>query len=286
MTSARIAAKPLTPFGVETAINLSTPLSTADEDELRALFARDGLLVLRGLELTMAQQQAFCRIFGPVSESPFESFYVSNVRSDGHLGNRELQWHNDVPYLPAPYTVAALHAVEVSLGASTTRFASGLRAYERLPQPLRDRIEGLTALQVKQRLQERANRLADLRPGDLCTVHAVVRRQGGTGRPYIFVNENMTACVIGLSDADSDALLAEVFTHFYVADDVYEHVWQPGDLVLWDNQALQHARGRVSAEPRTLQRVSCTRFGYYEQYPADAAIYEDFGNAVMLTPAA
>lgn len=284
--SARLSHVLLEPFGVEVRLDAAAPLSPADKDQLRELYEREGLIVFRDLKLSMEEQCELCRVFGPVLDSPYENYYVSNARKDGHLGTMELQWHNDVPYLPKPYLAAALHAVEVAPGASSTQFASGMRAYERLPAILRERIAGLNALQVKQRHSDRSNRLTDLQPGDLCTVHPVVRRQERTGRPYVFVNQNMTALVIGLEAAESDALLAELFDALYVRDDVYEHVWQPGDLVIWDNLAVQHARGRVSTEPRTLQRVSITELSYAEQYAADLGIRDAYGNASLLTPAA
>ena len=276
-------SRPLQPFGWEAEL-AHAELTDADRGELRDLLARDGLLLLRGVSLTMAEQSDLCRSFGPVPDSPYENFFVSNTRADGFLGARELQWHNDVPYLPSPYRVAALHAVEVGADATSTRFVSGYRALERLPAGLRNRIDGLNALQVRQRLPDRANRLADLEPGDLCTVHPVVARSRESGRPYVFVNENMTACVIGLSEADSDALLAEVFAQFYTEADIYEHNWEVGDLLVWDNLAVQHARGRVGDGPRTLQRVTCTDFTYLQQYPADG-IGTELNNAVLLAPA-
>jgi taurine dioxygenase len=287
----RISHTSLAPFGVEVSIDLSAPLTpteltAAEKDELRRLYARDGLLVLRGLKLSMEEQCEFCRIFGPVLDSPYENFYVSNTRQDGHLGVLELQWHNDVPYLPRPYLAAALHAVDVVPGATSTQFASGFRAYERLAPALRERIVNLNALQVKQRHSDRCNRLTDLQPGDLCTVHPVLRQQPGTARPYLFVNENMTPLIIGLPPAESDALLQELFAALYVPDEVYEHAWYPGDLVLWDNLAVQHARGRVSADTRTLQRVSITELSYAQQYAADLDIRDAYGNGTLLTPAA
>lgn len=280
----RLDCTPLEPFGIEVKVDLSAPLAPADKQELRRLYLQDGLLVFRGLQLSMEEQCELCRVFGPVIDSPYENFYVSNVRDDGHLGTIELQWHNDVPYLPKPYLAAALHAIEVTPNASSTRFASGLRAYDRLPAGLRERITGLNALQVKQRFSERANRLTDLQPGDLCTVHPVVCRQRETGRPYLFVNQNMTACIIGLLPSESDQLLADLFTWLYAEDEVYEHAWRPGDLVLWDNLAVQHARGRVSAHTRTLQRVTITELGYAQQYAADLSINAAYGNAKLLTP--
>lgn len=284
--SGRFSHAPLAPFGVEVRIDLSRPLNAADQDELRRLYSRDGLLVFRDLQLSMEEQCELCRVFGPVLDSPYENYYVSNARQDGHLGVMELQWHNDVPYLPKPYLAAALHAIEVAPGASSTQFASGMRAYERLPESLRERLAGLNALQVKQRFSDRTNQLTDLQPGDLCTVHSVVGQQEGTGRPYLFVNENMTALVIGRSPEESEDLLRTLYAALYVKDDVYEHAWQPGDLVLWDNLAVQHARGRISADKRTLQRVSITDLSYAQQYAADLGIRTAYGNANLLTPAA
>lgn len=275
-------ARPLAPFGAEVRLrSAAEPYSAA----LQPLLAKDGLLLVRGLNLTMEEQQDLCRAFGPVPDSAYENFYVSNCRADGFLGTKELQWHNDVPYLPSPYLVAALHAVEVAPDASSTKFVSGFQAYERLPHRLQDRVSGFKALQVKQRHSERRNRLEDLEPGDLGTVHSVVRRQDGTGRPYLFVNENMTACILGMSEADSDALLAELFSYLYADEAIYDHRWSDGDLVVWDNLAVQHARGEAGEGARTLQRVTCTRFTYTEQYPVDT-VGEDLHNSNLLMPAA
>lgn len=283
--SADWASTPLSPFGRQLRIGLEDGLSTRGREEVQRQFLEDGLLVVEGLDLTMEQQQEFCRTFGPIPASPYENFYVSNRRADGFLGTKELQWHNDVPYLPSPYLVAALHAVDVDQDATSTKFVSGVRAYDSLPERLKGRLNGLNALQVRQRRSERRNRLSDLEPGDLCTVHPVIGHQQGTGRPYLFVNENMTACVIGMSEQESDSLLAELFAYLYAEEAVYEHRWRPGDLVVWDNLALQHARGAVGKGARTLQRVTCTRFTYTEQYPADS-VGEDLHNTNLLVPAA
>ena len=56
--------------------------------------------------------------------------------------------------------------------------------------------------------------------------------------------------------------------------------------MLWDNLAIQHSRGRVSADTRTLQRVSMTELGYALQYAADLGIRADYGNATLMASAA
>src|SRR4051794_25164238 len=126
--------RPLTPFGVEVDIDLKRGLGAADKDELRRLFAVDGLLVIHNLQLSLDAQLDLCEVFGPVMRGSRENYIVSNVHRDGFLGDRELQFHNDIPYVPVPFLGASLYALEVAEGVSATRFANGLRAYDRLPQ--------------------------------------------------------------------------------------------------------------------------------------------------------
>ena len=64
---------------------------------------------------------------------------------------------------------------------------------------------------------------------------------------------------------------------------IYGHRWATGDLVLWDNLAVQHARGAAGTGVRTLQRVTIAELGYESQYPSDLrAIYEGLHNEALL----
>ena len=273
--ASRISHKRIEPFGVEAQFDLAQGLTEEDKEELRRLYALDGLLLIRGLKLSMEDQLELCSIFGPVLRGEHDRYLVSNVADDGLLGDMELIFHHDIPYVPAPFLAGSLHALEVSEGVSGTKFASGLRAYERLPQELRDRIDGMNAVFARPRDESRRTKLTDSRPGDNCAVHAVVQRQKETGRPYVFVNSQSTACLIGVADAESDALIDELFSSLYAEDNVYEHKWRNGDIVIWDNLALQHARGPITGGVRTLQRVTIARLSYDAQYPADAAWFAD-----------
>lgn len=231
-------------------------------------------MVIRGANLSADKQAEFCRIFGPVPVDNHDIYFVSNKREDGILADLELLFHNDIAYVPAPFLAGCLHGIEVTPGVSPTRFASAFRAYERMQQALRDRIQDLKGLFVRPRLEDRRSRLTDSWSGDNCAVHSIVQRQKGTGRPYVFVN-SYTALIAGMSEQESEALLEELYGYLYTPDDIYEHHWSNGDVVLWDNLALQHARAKVTNGIRTLQRVSVAVFGYEQQYPADAAWYDD-----------
>lgn len=274
---ALVNARPIpgAPFGWEVDIDLSAPVSEDHRDALVRVWRRDGLILFRGQKLDKPRQMDACEIFGPVQREAIDNFVVSNVAPGGLLGNAELLFHNDIPYVPVPFIAGSLFAVEVaSEGAPPTRFASALKAWDRLPDAFRQRIEGLKALQVRGHILGRRTTLADLDAEDPCCVHPVVGRQQGTGRPYLFVNMDMTAQFTALDAGASDALLEELFGHLYAPEHIYEHHWTPGDLVIWDNLAIQHARSAFGDAPRTLQRVSIARLGYWEQVPNDLPVFQ------------
>ena len=64
----------------------------------------------------------------------------------------------------------------------------------------------------------------------------------------------MTRHVVGMGRAESDALLEELFDHAEKPGFVYAHRWTPGDLLIWDNRCVNHARTDFPAEERRLLR--------------------------------
>jgi taurine dioxygenase len=64
---------------------------------------------------------------------------------------------------------------------------------------------------------------------------------------------------VGWDRDESEALRAELHTHLYDPANLHRHDWQVGDLVIWNNVALQHARPELpSTGERTHRRVSGT----------------------------
>lgn len=272
---ALVGARPIAgaPFGWEVAVDLAGALSPAQREALARIYRRDGLILFRKQALDREQQLEACDIFGPALRSELDNYVVSNVEADGFLGTQELLFHNDIPYVPAPFLGGSLYALDAEPGAAPTRFASGFRAWEQLVGELQARIAGLKALQVRGRLLGRRTLLDDMEAGDTATVHPVVRRQDGSQRPYLFVNADMSACITTLPRAESDALLEALFAHLYDPANIYEHQWTVGDLIVWDNLAVQHARSETGSAARTLRRVSIGDYGYWEQIPTDLATH-------------
>ena len=82
-----------------------------------------------------------------------------------------------------------------------------------------------------------------------------------TGRTMLYVCQMMTQEIVELPNDESEGLLEELFAHLYNPDNLWQHEWRNGDLVAWDNLAVQHARSDVQIDGpvRTLRKVIAPR---------------------------
>jgi taurine dioxygenase len=256
---------PLSPsIGVEVhGLDLRASLPAADEAELRRLYAEHHLLLVRQPDLAGEDQVRFVKRFGPVlherPELP-EWMWVSNVEQGAAVPEGKLLFHSDLAFTPEPHPGLCLYAVDVPDDGCPTRFANAARAARLLPLALRERLADREALHVYDLIAKRGDRRyrdADLDPRNPRQRHPVLKEDPATGTAVLYVSEMQTDSIVGLPPEESDAVLAELFALLYAPDNVYEHRWTVGDLVVWDNLALQHGRGDVPDDaPRTLRRVA------------------------------
>jgi taurine dioxygenase len=267
---------PLSPsIGVEVhGIDPRGPIGDAEADELRSLYAEHHLLLVRCPDLEGDDQVRFVRLFGPVlherPELP-EWMWVSNVEEGAAVPEGKLLFHSDLAFTPEPHPGLCLYAVDVPVDGCPTRYANAARAAAVLPPALRARLERRDALHVYDLVAKRGDRRyrdADLDPRNPRQLHPVLKPDPGTGSEVLYVSEMQTDRIVGLPPEESDAVLAELFAVLYAPDNVYEHPWTVGDLVVWDNLALQHGRGDVPDDaPRTLRRVAMGERSILELVP-------------------
>ena len=88
--------------------------------------------------------------------------------------------------------------------------------------------------------------------------HPVIRTHPVTGRKAIFVNRLMTDFIVGIDRAESRALLEELYSYVEDPRFLYQHKWRVGDLVIWDNRCLLHARNTYDSvnKRRKLRRIA------------------------------
>ena len=238
-----------------------------DWDALRrALFETHHLLLFRGQELTDDEHAAVAARFGALASEGFVEpevvKFVSNHRPDGALGSIAASWHIDYGFFEHPYEAISLYGLEIPASGTETRFANAKLAATDLPGELRRKVSGLRARQVadvtspegEAGVRVRLGRLDESYPHQ---VRPVLWPHRVTAEEILGVWEQQTDALLPLDPAASDALIEELFAHLYRNEHIHVHHWEPHDLVIWDNHAVQHSRPDVGVdEPRTLRRVS------------------------------
>jgi taurine dioxygenase len=257
--------KPLAPFGLELDIDLRKPMSASEQRTFRDLFYENSLFVFRHQKLNIDEQERVLGYLGKVLKAQGEYRMIS---TDGNLGAGALAYHSDLSFTEEPFKVISLHAVDVNAGQTHTDFANGIRALENMPMALREKVEGHTAL-ASINIHQSKRELPFNPPSILPQVtRPAIIPHPETGKPILYVSELQTARIDGYSQHDSDALIVELFAHLYADNNVYQHRWYNGDLVIWDNIALQHARGDMTGcIPRVLQRVCVADKTFFELCP-------------------
>ena len=84
----------------------------------------------------------------------------------------------------------------------------------------------------------------------------LVRIRTPTSRPTLNLGSHGQKFV-GCSEHESRGLFERIMNHCTEPRFIYEHVWRPGDLVMWDNTATVH-RGTeydTATEPRVVRRT-------------------------------
>src|SRR3954447_10812803 len=144
-------------------VDLARPLDDATFAAIEDAYDKHGVIYFRDQHLTAPQQVAFTRRFGEIEFNIFgerwsvpgrpEIVVVSNITEDGTLiGVRRAgeKWHSDMCYTAQPPHGTMLYALEVpdlyGLPLGDTEFASAAAAWEALPAPIRDRIDGRQAI--------------------------------------------------------------------------------------------------------------------------------------------
>lgn len=277
---------PLSPIvGAEvTGLNLSEDLDEAVVSRLHRAWLDHLVLVFRDQQnLSELDQVRFSELFGPlgrprrsgipaarsIREKHPAIMLVSNVRQNGtpvsfpHDG--EMWFHTDMCYTELPHKATTLYAMELPSSGGNTKFANMYAAYDRVPDDLKRLLEGRKALHVREYKRTERPTFRDDLNGVAHHAHPVFITHPETSRKALYVNRLMTAAIEGLPERESEDVLNRLFEIGEDREIVYEHVWRYGDLVVWDNRAVTHARTEFPDSDRRMLRRT-TVMG--EQVPA------------------
>jgi taurine dioxygenase len=261
-------------------------LNDADDAAFAAIeqaFHRHGVIAVSDQRLDETALIAFSRRLGELELNVSSSFHhptyphiniLSNKRwPDGSpMGSPDAGqgWHTDMSYNPVPARASILYALEVPMRGGEplgdTLFASMGAAYDALEPALRERLERLQAVHhfskfydymIDEKNSPRPPLTEAQKASKPPVVHPMVARHPYTGRRCLYCDPGYTVRVLGLSEAESGALLRRLFEFQTREEFQYRHKWRVGDLLIWDNIATIHMAtgGYEEHEHRLMHRT-------------------------------
>ena len=256
------------PVGFGALISGFDPASTVSaEDRARLVeaYERHDLLVFRDCgAIAGAKHAEIAGWLGPVGANRDSVGNAwTTLDNQDLVGSAVLPFHCDIAYMKHPFAGLSLHPIALPAGGTSTTFASNALGWDHLDPELQDLLAERTICFV---FRDTAMVDADWPP--LTYWHPARMAHPASGRPLLFANENHATQIEGFDEHGSAPLLARVFATLYAPERQYEHQWREGDLLIWNNLAIQHARTRAavpSSGRRIMQRVALGRHGFQEQ---------------------
>jgi len=253
-------------MGVEVRnIDASRPLSEIVVNALIDFLNKYSVIYLRGQKLTDHQFGDFSARFGKLKVSNLGRYLVpgfpelnivSNIQENGqYIGNPDagVLWHSDSAYTQVPDMYTFLYSIEVpkkdGISLGCTSFANTAAAYEALSPELKEKLAGLKAVQDLRSQEKRKKEVGIHRRGEisahqekigLSAMHPVVRIHPVARKKCLYVSEGHTSQILGMSADESNELLTLLNKHIAQPQFVYQHQWEIGDILIWDNVSTVH----------------------------------------------
>ncbi|MEM9098115.1 MAG: TauD/TfdA family dioxygenase [Pseudomonadota bacterium] len=240
--------------------------------EIREAFEHHSLLLFRGQHLTDEEQLALGRLFGPLEDrmnrpEP-EIAAVSNETEDGGVTDEEAThtknlkanqlWHTDSTFLPVPALANILQARVVPSEGGATEFVSTRAGFQDLTLEQQEKLR--ETVFHHRYAHSRAKIDPELAKGDLFTQWAdqswkALWPNPVTGEEAVYIASHVFA-VEGMDAAAGQSLVEDLIAGMTRPEDVYSHLWEPGDVIIWDERATLH-RGTSWPydQPRTLVSI-------------------------------
>lgn len=263
MPAAIDATRPLDlkPIGAGLGAEVSgVDLATASDAQLRqiaAIYRGGSVLVVRGQRLSPGALERFGEALGRLENHTREQFTLAGYPTIYILSNKEVDgrrigvhrdgmgWHTDGSYLAHPLDTTVLYGLETPPVGGDTLLADMRAAFEALPAERQAELRGKRVLHSFVHLignldpearsvitEEQRSRAPDV-------VHPLVLRRED-GSESLYLSSGSTKEVLGMDPEAGRQMVRDLIA--YATDDrfVYRHVWQEGDVLVWNNRHTMH----------------------------------------------
>lgn len=246
-------------------IDLSKPLSGADQEKIRQALGRYGVVSFPNQALEPVDLKNFSRRFGTLEINVANAYQesghpevmvLSNIVVDGKplgLADAGQDWHTDMSYSREMAFANVLYGIEIPhrngepLGC--TEFCNMRAAYLDLPDALKQTLAGRTATHDFNKFWEAMRRdkgskrpplTAEQRAKRPPVSQPIFLTHPITGDKVLYCNPGYAELIDGMEKAQSDEILAFLFKHQLQEKYRYRHRWTERDVLMWDNFGTIH----------------------------------------------
>jgi len=246
-------------------LDLATPLSQAEFDAVLQALSRHAVIRFPGQKLSSRQLAEFSARFGELEINVANVFQepdlpqvmiLSNIVEQGRpigMADAGQGWHTDMSYSSVIALANVLYGIEIphrnGVPLGGTEFSDMRAAYDDLPDVLKRRLEGMTALHDFNKFWEMMRREKGSNRPPLTEAQRktkppvsqpVFLTHPFSGRKVLYANPGYTVRINELPQQESDETLEFLFAHQLQAKYRYMHRWQAGDVLMWDDIATIH----------------------------------------------
>jgi taurine dioxygenase len=236
------------------------------------------VVVIKKQILTDWQLVTFAKMFGPVFDANktqvlgTENGKISEIVVVGNnapefekvfLGHQEVLPHSDHQWVAEPSSLSMLYAIDIDAESAPTIWTDTSAVYKELSEDLKNQIaskEITTFNPFYRRFGEvfakYVNRDEDVPPGEQIS-HPLVRTHPETGEKLLYMHRAYEMEFKNTPYQEGVKLWQQLNEYIDKTKAVYEHHWEKGDLVIWDNRATLHYRPAFDQSiRRVLKRIS------------------------------
>jgi taurine dioxygenase len=252
--------------------------------EIRKLWLRHKVLFFFDQHITPMEHQEFAARFGALEVHPSLPMHAEapmllplyrnldpNKPNQVEKASRENIWHVDLSYMLTPTRGAVLRCEACPESGGDTMWANMVLAYERLPDRIKERIDGLHARHDAEHMFaaqlpiETRHAVAMKMPS---VDHPVVRIHPETGEKLLFVNQAFTTHFTNFYNFEdvrygqdfafeANALMNYLLAQPAIPEYQVRLKWRPGTVAMWDNFSTQHyAVADYGRDPRKMLRAT------------------------------
>jgi taurine dioxygenase len=259
-------------------VTLADAISDAVFAGIHRAFLEYQVLLFPAQDVPPERQVALARRFGEVqihvmnqyhADGYPELYRLSNLDAEGKPNGRHpdkgtLAWHTDGSWRRRTGQATIIYGEVMPRRGGETHFCDMYGAYERLDSAWKQRIANLRAvhnLDFSRNRRHGEDPITDEQRRATPPVdHPVVRTHPQTKRKCLFLGDHAES-IVGMPYEEGRALIDELNALAPHPDLTYEHRWQPGQLLVWDNRCTMHRATPYDpvSEGRVIRR--CTVLG-------------------------